>query len=470
MRPAPRPCGPSVEIVAAGIDDSWMRDSGPIIVDGADGRRHAVHFRFDAWGEKYAPYDRDATIGARVAAHLGLPVTRRRSCSKGGRSRSTVPGRSSRPSDACSTRTGTPNCHGRDRAGCGPGSASSRSCGSLTASPRTRRRTGTSTTSSRSRRRVAPSSRAVRTRPTRTPADRGRQPRPPRAAGIDVVEIPTLPYARRRPRCRFRTSTSTPGTESSSFRPPVPPPTPPMLATIARSTRTRAVVAAAVGAGVRWRRRALHHPTGTRMIVRTAFEVLDSPARVDPPRRPPVRIGLVQNVVESRRRRARGRARARVWRCRGPRRAAGLPAGADALALLRDHSRRSRGAGAEPEPLPGGRTTSSRRGSRRNRQSPCTPRCTNVPTTAASDTTPRSCCTRRCADRPHAQDASAGHRGLLRGQVLPRRRHRLPGSVRRGRGRRVPDVLGRMVPRGRARVRNQRRGGDRLPHRDRLRT
>jgi hypothetical protein len=34
-----------------------------------------VHFRFNAWGEKYTPYDRDATIGARVAEHLGLPVT-----------------------------------------------------------------------------------------------------------------------------------------------------------------------------------------------------------------------------------------------------------------------------------------------------------------------------------------------------------------------------------------------------------
>ena len=68
-------CGPAVEIFAARIDDSWIRDSGPIIVYDADGRREAVHFRFNAWGEKYTPYDRDATIGARVAEHLGLPVT-----------------------------------------------------------------------------------------------------------------------------------------------------------------------------------------------------------------------------------------------------------------------------------------------------------------------------------------------------------------------------------------------------------
>ena len=34
-----------------------------------------MHFRFNVWGEKYAPYDRDATIGARIADRLGLPVT-----------------------------------------------------------------------------------------------------------------------------------------------------------------------------------------------------------------------------------------------------------------------------------------------------------------------------------------------------------------------------------------------------------
>jgi agmatine deiminase len=33
-----------------------------------------VHFRFNAWGEKYQPYDADATIGARLAAELRLPV------------------------------------------------------------------------------------------------------------------------------------------------------------------------------------------------------------------------------------------------------------------------------------------------------------------------------------------------------------------------------------------------------------
>jgi len=33
-----------------------------------------LHFRFNAWGEKWSPWDDDAAVGALVAARLGLPV------------------------------------------------------------------------------------------------------------------------------------------------------------------------------------------------------------------------------------------------------------------------------------------------------------------------------------------------------------------------------------------------------------
>jgi len=71
---AARECGSTIEVVALPIDDSWIRDSGPIVVVAADGSRHALHFRFNAWGEKWAPWDDDAAVGALVAARLGLPV------------------------------------------------------------------------------------------------------------------------------------------------------------------------------------------------------------------------------------------------------------------------------------------------------------------------------------------------------------------------------------------------------------
>jgi agmatine deiminase len=66
-------CGEAVEIVQLPIDDSWLRDSGPIYVRD-DGDRKAVHFRFNAWGGKFIPWDRDAQIGALIARRLGDEV------------------------------------------------------------------------------------------------------------------------------------------------------------------------------------------------------------------------------------------------------------------------------------------------------------------------------------------------------------------------------------------------------------
>ena len=47
-----------VEVVELAIDDSWLRDSGPIFVARrATGARAGVHFGFNSWGEKFTPYD-----------------------------------------------------------------------------------------------------------------------------------------------------------------------------------------------------------------------------------------------------------------------------------------------------------------------------------------------------------------------------------------------------------------------------
>jgi agmatine deiminase len=65
-------CGEGVEVVPLPIDDSWMRDNGPIFVRDGAGRVALVHFRFNSWGEKYLPYDRDAEVPRHVAAYLGM--------------------------------------------------------------------------------------------------------------------------------------------------------------------------------------------------------------------------------------------------------------------------------------------------------------------------------------------------------------------------------------------------------------
>jgi agmatine deiminase len=76
-------CGSGVETVQLPLDDSWLRDSGPIYVvhqdaassAGASGRRRtAVHFGFNAWGEKFTPWDKDAAVGGLIAQVLGDTV------------------------------------------------------------------------------------------------------------------------------------------------------------------------------------------------------------------------------------------------------------------------------------------------------------------------------------------------------------------------------------------------------------
>ena len=61
----------NVEIFEAPIDDSWLRDSGPVIVT-AEGRRAGVDFTFNGWGEAFLPYDKDAAVAARILDHLGI--------------------------------------------------------------------------------------------------------------------------------------------------------------------------------------------------------------------------------------------------------------------------------------------------------------------------------------------------------------------------------------------------------------
>jgi agmatine deiminase len=72
---APRPPDGTrhpVELVELPIDDSWVRDNGPIFVRDGAGRVAAVGFGFNAWGGKFAPFDDDARLAARLAERLGM--------------------------------------------------------------------------------------------------------------------------------------------------------------------------------------------------------------------------------------------------------------------------------------------------------------------------------------------------------------------------------------------------------------
>ena len=65
-------CSASVEVVEIPIDDSWMRDSGPIFIVDDAGDRRGVDFRFNSWGERHLPYDKDDAVSAAVLDALGV--------------------------------------------------------------------------------------------------------------------------------------------------------------------------------------------------------------------------------------------------------------------------------------------------------------------------------------------------------------------------------------------------------------
>lgn len=62
-----------VEFYDHPTDDSWCRDHGPIFVKSrATGEVAVTDWKFNAWGDKYPPYDRDNAVPKRIARALGM--------------------------------------------------------------------------------------------------------------------------------------------------------------------------------------------------------------------------------------------------------------------------------------------------------------------------------------------------------------------------------------------------------------
>lgn len=66
--------GSEIDILVSPIDDSWARDAGPNFLTHAEGRKAGVSFRFNAWGEKYAPYDGDDAASDMILQAAGVPA------------------------------------------------------------------------------------------------------------------------------------------------------------------------------------------------------------------------------------------------------------------------------------------------------------------------------------------------------------------------------------------------------------
>jgi len=66
-------CGTyNIEVFETAVDDSWIRDNGPLVVRDAHGNRLGVDFTFNSWGRKFLPYDADAGLAERILEHLGI--------------------------------------------------------------------------------------------------------------------------------------------------------------------------------------------------------------------------------------------------------------------------------------------------------------------------------------------------------------------------------------------------------------
>ena len=198
------------------------------------------------------------------------------------------------------------------------------------------------------------------------------------------------------------------------------------------------------GAGVRWRRAALHHPAGAGAPPRHAAD--ERPVLIAPGPPPAVAgadpaAGAAAaaarpgpGALAPRSRRARGGARRRDPR-RGRRgRADRVPAGADAVALLRDHARTAR-----RRRVPSPRSSRTGRRSRSPRRSAAeTGAYVHASLYERADGRRWARLQhrdRRRARRPagvaHPQAAHPGHRRLLRGPLLParsRRRRAVPAD------------------------------------------
>jgi len=62
-----------VELFDHPVNDVWCRDHGPLFVKNAlTGEVAVTHWRFNAWGAKYEPWDLDAAIPERIATSLGM--------------------------------------------------------------------------------------------------------------------------------------------------------------------------------------------------------------------------------------------------------------------------------------------------------------------------------------------------------------------------------------------------------------
>ncbi|OIJ18745.1 agmatine deiminase [Anaerobacillus alkalidiazotrophicus] len=64
--------GDHIQLIKVEHSDAWLRDNGPTFIIDKQGNRAAVNWQFNAWGEKYTPYDLDNEVAPKILEHFGI--------------------------------------------------------------------------------------------------------------------------------------------------------------------------------------------------------------------------------------------------------------------------------------------------------------------------------------------------------------------------------------------------------------
>ncbi len=80
---AARLCGPKVKLLDVATDDMWARDSGPVFLRHDDGRKAALDFNFNGWGNKER-HAKDSRVAAAIATARGCRHVRSALVGEGG--------------------------------------------------------------------------------------------------------------------------------------------------------------------------------------------------------------------------------------------------------------------------------------------------------------------------------------------------------------------------------------------------
>ncbi|MFC0471620.1 agmatine deiminase family protein [Halalkalibacter kiskunsagensis] len=61
-----------VEFLEIEHNDAWLRDNGPTFLRDDEGNIAAINWVFNAWGQKYSPWDLDDQVAPKILEHFGI--------------------------------------------------------------------------------------------------------------------------------------------------------------------------------------------------------------------------------------------------------------------------------------------------------------------------------------------------------------------------------------------------------------